>query len=109
MKYLLTLFLVLMAVQPPALQACAMDDVQPGSHHAAIQDHGDAECCQADNSDPAEGCDETANCALFSVGFLVIPAASGVPPTQARHHYDLLESNPYSGPPARRVYRPPIA
>ncbi len=109
MKYLLTLFLVALAVQPPALQACAMDDDMSAAHHAAMQDHGDAECCQADNHIPAEGCDDSAHCALFSLSLLVIPGASGIPATQAEHHYDLLESNPYSGPTAPRLFRPPIA
>lgn len=109
MKYLLTLFLVALTLQPPALQACAMDDEKPTTHHAAMQDHGDAGCCQADNHTPVEGCDKSAHCALFSLSLLVIPDASGIPATPAEHHYDLLENNPYSGPTARRLLRPPIA
>lgn len=109
MKYLLTLTLVFMALQPPMLQACAMDKAQQGDHHAAMQEHGDSECCQTGNSESAERCDESAQCAFFSFGFVVFPAATGIASMPAAHHYDLLDNNPYSGPPARRLFRPPIA
>ena len=109
MKYLLTLFLVFMALQPPVLQACAMDDHESAAHHASMVDHGESDCCQSDNADPADGCDEAAQCAFFSFGFVVIPAASAMTVMPAQHRYDPIDNNPYSGPPARRLFRPPIA
>lgn len=109
MKYLLTLFLVAMALQPPALQACAMDDDQPDSHHAAMQQEGDMDCCSADGNKPAEPCDEAAQCAFFSLGFLVIPGASGVVTTVPGHHYVQIASERHLGPPAQPPFRPPIA
>jgi hypothetical protein len=114
-KYLVTLFLVLLALQPPALQACAMDDDQPASHHETMQHGEDPACCDGnvdgdvDGDDPAEPCDEAAQCAFFSLGFLVIPPASAIDSSSAGQRYDLLDTNPHSGPPARRLLRPPIA
>jgi hypothetical protein len=110
-NYLVTLFLVLLALQPPELQACAMDHDQPASHHDSMQHVDDPTCCDVngDENAPAEPCDEAAQCALFSLGFLVIPPASGIVSSSAGHHYDLLDNHPHSGPPVRLLLRPPIA
>lgn len=109
MKYLLTLFLVTLTLQPPALQACAMDEDQPDSHHASMQHNGDADCCSADGTDPAEPCDETAQCAIFPLGFFVIPAVAGNATVVPGHHYVQIDSEQHLGPATQPPFRPPIA
>lgn len=109
MKYLLVLFMVSLTLQPLALPACAMADDQQPVQHAAMDHHGDPECCDTDTADPMYDCADAAHCASPSFGFLVIPPAAGTLEPPSGHDYLLADGDSYTGPPAPRLFRPPIA
>jgi len=109
MKYLVALFVVSMALQPLDLQSCAMDVDQEISHHEAVDDGADRDCCSPDGGESMNDCDEAATCAFLSLGFLVIPAAAGALLPLPEHHYDLIDDPRFTGLPAPPLFRPPIA
>lgn len=109
MKYLMALFVVAMGLQPLDLQSCAIGADQEISHHAAVDDNADHDCCSPDSGEPMNDCEEAAHCAFLSLGFLLIPAAAGAWLPLPEHHYDLIDDPRYTGPPAPPLFRPPIA
>jgi hypothetical protein len=108
MKYLLALFLVAMALQPIDLQGCAMDDGEQASHHASMQHDSDS-CCDPDTDQKMQDCDGAVFCSFLSAGLAVIPPSSAVAAPPVTHRYCTLNAQRYSGPPARKLFKPPIA
>jgi hypothetical protein len=108
-KYLMALFVVSMVLQPLDLPSCAMGADQETSHHAAVHDGADRDCCSPERSEPMNDCEEAATCAFLSLGFLVIPAAAGAWLPLPEHHYDLIDDPRFTGLPAPPLFRPPIA
>lgn len=109
MKFLLALFMVSMSLQPLAVQACPMEANHDLTHHVALQDEANPECCNLDAGKPVHDCEKALHCGSLSPGFVVIPVTSGIVPSDSSHRYLVTDGDRYSGPPAHPLFRPPIA
>ncbi len=109
MKYLLTLLMLSMALQPVALQACDMDAEQDAPHHAAMLDDGQHDCCDPDAEDRDQACDDAMQCGSCLSGISLVFNTTGANPHGlAVRHQAVVEdrqASPHSLPP----FRPPIA
>lgn len=109
MKFVLALFLMSMFLQPGGLQACDMDEEKSTGHHAEMNHAVDPDCCDSSPSEPMDDCEPVMQCNLLSSLVPAIQAGPGTFETPTGHHFDLLNADAYAGPPARPLFRPPIA